>query len=269
MQKQSFGGCCVAMHGSAAADAETAFKMGRIMLKYRPIAPKPTAPGSLTDAKTTTLCPSKRKGASARGRGRKSKKQTAVSVLNEPISPSSSSSSILSTTTSGSASKEQLITLPLMPETPERKENRQPMPQPSTISFPLFSTNQLAPKSLVTVESITDLWELGAGGAGDVAVILKALTGDESPAFVSDAWDRVTWTNEAYKRMTAEGCGDREVPVGLVTRGMVPVSCRAFTCRVHVRHEGRKVSLAAPCDVWWLGSGRWAWRVDVKAALSL
>lgn len=199
-----------------------------------------------------------------------------------------------------------MVTLPLMPETPERKEAAPPAgvaAMPYVIPAWLRAREGgaggcgggevVAPRPVrlagtwVTVECVTDTWrdaEVCAGGDGVVRAALEA--DDACPGFISDAWDRVMWTNEAYRRMVVGPAGengkneaaaaeDEEevVMVALVTRGMMPFpTCRAFTCRVRVRYaswrRGRG-SLTAPCDVWRLDDGGYAWRLDVKAALSL
>lgn len=151
------GGCCLApRYGAAAAAAQqagAAWQMGRIMLKFRPIAPKPAAIAPVP-APTPVAAPAvgagrgKRKAVCGGGgrRGRKPKKvATAAAVTAAPAPPpaaaaaqdagdrrkdcdkeksSSSRSSSSSGTTSVDSSppprpqQHQLATLPLMPVTP-------------------------------------------------------------------------------------------------------------------------------------------------------
>ncbi|XP_009388299.2 uncharacterized protein LOC103975117 [Musa acuminata AAA Group] len=294
------GGCCIAMYGGG-GDANVAWKVDRIMLKFRPIAPKPVV-GSPTvvaaapkEASAGARRP-KRKGpaiSAAAARGRKPRKVEAT-PLPPPIVDEGKS-----------FSSSTIVTLPLMPETPERKGDPAGAPPkwcptPAAVAPAWMGLGEgeaadvvVAPRpvravvSWVTVECVTDTWREGEVSWRNDKVARAALAADECPGFVSDEWGGVTWTNEAYRRMVlGEGSGsssaaggvkeeeEEEVRVKLVARGLVPAArtCRAFTCRVRVRHAERPKgppSLAAPCDVWRLDGGGCAWRLDVKAALSL
>ncbi|CAL9113349.1 unnamed protein product [Musa textilis] len=297
------GGCCIAMYGGG-RDAGVAWKVGQIMLRYRPIAPKPaSAAGSpkISPAPTETRAGArrpKRKGSanpSGGGRGRKTAKVDATAGSSSSTNDDEKSSSTTTTTTTSSS---MIVTLPLMPETPERQCD--PAESPRKPSSPLTPAAAALPRvvppwmgrkevggtaaaatalgSWVTVACVTDSWlEEEVPWRSDEAVT-AALALDESPGFVSDGWDRVMWTNEAYRRMvTGREAGEEQaevVKVGLLTGGLVPAAaaCRAFTCRVRVRPGRERTSsspLVAPCDVWRLDSGGCAWRLDVKAALSL
>ncbi|PKU83318.1 uncharacterized protein LOC110112773 [Dendrobium catenatum] len=285
------------------ANDDAAWKMGRIMLRYRPIAPKPTAAGA---APGLTVEPiqavgkakkrevARRKGGSSGGkRGRKSRKAEDVATRDPPCTVSTA----------------PVVTLPLMPVTPERQETWL-MTRASPYLWPVHPVAGVvvsqkpvrAAAVSVTIESVTEVWSVGfRGNTSHDDDLRRWLEADDCPAFVSKAADRVTWTNAAYRRMVLSGyvsaespssssssysstswsdaaslpeaSGDEEVTVVLVTRGLVPGGeCRAFTCMTSVRYGcGRraKVSLAVPCDVWRLEDGSLAWRLDVKAALSL
>ncbi|KAK4754684.1 hypothetical protein SAY87_002788 [Trapa incisa] len=99
------------------------------------------------------------------------------------------------------------------------------------------------------------------------------------PGLVFDLSNQVLWINIGYLEMVRRGFGatddraesaEMAVAVGLSVRvevGGLPRWCEAFTCRVRVREERR--SRVVPCDVWRMDSGGFAWRLDVKAALSL
>ncbi|THU46626.1 hypothetical protein C4D60_Mb09t06910 [Musa balbisiana] len=276
------------MYGGG-GDADVARKVGRVMIRFRPIAPKPAA-GSLSavaapaEAAVAARRP-KRKGSANPASGASGRKPR-----KEEANPSPSST---------------IVTLSLIPETPERKGDREAAPKRST-SFPSPPSAVVVPRvvppvgaigSWVTVECVTDAWREGevAWRSDEAVAAAAALAADECPGFVSDEWDRVTWINEAYRRMvvgTAQRCSslkgggaaekEEEVRVGLVTQGLLPASgrCWAFTCWVRVWYAWRlrrtkgppspsSSSLAAPCDVWRLDGGVCAWRLDVKAALSL
>ncbi|XP_074568817.1 uncharacterized protein LOC141825329 [Curcuma longa] len=295
------GGCCFDVYGGG--DAAAAWRMGRIMLRFRPIAPKPVVDSSLAASAATAAAPSagrktRRKGPGAGGpRGRKARKVETLRSSSSTDDPASSSPATSSPST--------IVTLSLMPETPERKDDRaaerrclgseQPLTPASVpawtdrrregetagVAWPVTAVGSY---SWVTVECVADMWKEEEVSWRSDEAVWAALAADDCPAFVSDVWDRVTWTNEAYRRMVAgtplEGRGtEEEVWVGLMTRGAVLAEAsRAFTCRVRVHYSRRpgrgkgascSSSLAAPCDVWRLDDGGSAWRLDLKAALSL
>ncbi|RWV96434.1 hypothetical protein GW17_00040856 [Ensete ventricosum] len=273
------GGCCIAMYG-VGRDPDVSWKVGQIMLRYRPIAPKPA---SAAGSPKISPAPAETRAAARRPKRKGSANPSGGGRTNDDEKSSST------TTTSSST----IVTLPLMPETPERQ--CEPAESPRKPTSPLTPAAAALPRvvppwmgrkevggtavalvSWVTVACVTDSWrEEEVPWRSDEAVT-AALAGDESPGFVSDGCDRVTWTNEAYRRMVmGREEGEEQVKVGLVTGGLVPpaaAACRAFTCRVRVRPGKQSTSsspLAAPCDVWRLDSGGCAWRLDVKAALSL
>ncbi|KAL0863965.1 hypothetical protein Bca101_043083 [Brassica carinata] len=95
---------------------------------------------------------------------------------------------------------------------------------------------------------------------------------------------RVTWTNEAYRKMARdnvrveEGAPDNKsrdsfhVIVRLVMRERPMLTYTAFACRVKLQftcQDRERCSLTVPCDVWTMDAGGFAWRLDIKAALSL
>jgi hypothetical protein len=274
------GGCCtIAMYGG---ESDVAWRVGRILLKYRPIAPKPAAMAPAAPA-TTDLksAPSsgrlKRKvppvatapgtrPASKRGRKPKKANTTPAQQTEEREEKCSSFSSSTTTTTSGDSSS--LVTLPLMPESPETKPPPLVIPANETVTAVVVPTPVRPVGSWVTVEGLTDIWR-------EEVPVLPNITSEEAPVLISDGWGRVTWANAAYKNLvTGGGEEGEEVRVGLVTRGLVPSwgTCGGFTCRLRVRYACRKkgkVSLAAPCDIWRIDGGGYAWRLDIKAALSL
>jgi len=128
-----------------------------------------------------------------------------------------------------------------------------------------------AASSWVTVEEVTATWRDGEEAPSSAAA--------DAPAFVSDQWGRVTWTNAAFPRAVSAD-GDEAQAVGLA--GALPAwgTCAGFTCRVRVvRHAssatprrgcGGGSSVVAPCDVWRLEAGGcYLWHLDLQAALTL
>ncbi|EHA8586278.1 hypothetical protein COCNU_scaffold000154G000110 [Cocos nucifera] len=318
------GGCCIAKYGGEGGGdyrADVAWKVGRIMLRFRPIAPKPPAAAPVAAASTaeTRTAGRARRKASGGGRGtegsrgRKARKIVTGALKGDTGACKEEKEEKLSSSSSESsaAGSGTTVTLSLMPETPERKDDAPPVEIPA-VSYVIPAWLRVreggsgggggrggevvVPRpvrpagSWVMVECVTDKWrdgEVGAGTTGGDEAVRAALEADETcPGFISDVCDRVTWTNDAYRRMvvgpaaedgkvegTEEEEEEEDVRVALATRGMVPgATCRAFTCRVRVRYASRRRgrgSLAAPCDVWRMDDGGYAWRLDVKAALSL
>ncbi|MBA0825070.1 hypothetical protein Goarm_021687 [Gossypium armourianum] len=99
------GGCCIARYASSGHGVYDMSKVHRIMLRFRPIAPKPATGGSVSPQGSSEVC-----SKPGRGKRRLSKESNTVSntkrcnkkrrVLNE----------------------EKRVTLPLLPETPDCKE---------------------------------------------------------------------------------------------------------------------------------------------------
>lgn len=174
-----------------------------------------------------------------------------------------------------------VVTLPLLPETPdpkkttaEEKNNNLPV----WLSFENRSENggggvlekvwcSQAAGSVVTVECVTETWQeevegLGLGGNNKDEERKVKLEEDTCPGFISDGYGRVTWTNGVFREILGEG------GVWLVMKVNVPYWYGGFTCRVRVQYACGK-ERTVPCDVWRMDSGGFAWRLDVKAALSL
>ncbi|XP_050383163.1 uncharacterized protein LOC126799943 [Argentina anserina] len=131
-------------------------------------------------------------------------------------------------------------------------------------------------ESRVTVESVTDTcMDVRGLGYTDVEKV-RSLEKDTCPGFVSDGFNRVQWVNEAYKKMVRQGRDEQspEVRVWLVVKAELPENENpAFSCRVKLQHtwQNKKCSkMVVPCDVWrMVEGGKLAWRLDMKAALSL
>ncbi|KAJ4822535.1 hypothetical protein Tsubulata_043418 [Turnera subulata] len=140
----------------------------------------------------------------------------------------------------------------------------------------------------VTVETVTDTcMDATVGGLGCTDVErMKNLEGDTCPGFTSDGLNRVQWVNQAYKKLVMVGQKEEGgllsstenigVGVGLVIREeLLPYfySSSAFTCWVKLQYAWQKdkcsQTMMVPCDVWRMDCGGFAWRLDVKAALSL
>ncbi|XP_008239623.1 PREDICTED: uncharacterized protein LOC103338217 [Prunus mume] len=270
------GGCCIARYGGEYDMSQ----VDRIMLRFRPIAPKPVNGGGL-DSDNNNNNISKRRRSSK-----------------------------------GLGEEKTVVTLPLLPETPEPKgserERKSSGYSATWLSFESFESNSSTSSttcrrskvvgeemstmnnmqqrrpvrvvgSCVTVDCVTDTW-VGGDGLGRTDVERRMnLERDTCPGFVSDGAGRVVWTNGAYRSMVGEQ-EERETMVWLVTNEraakavgvMSNYDTAAFSCRVRVQYSGCGgssagdwSSLTLPCDVWRMESGGFAWRLDVKAALCL
>ncbi|XP_014506373.1 uncharacterized protein LOC106766130 [Vigna radiata var. radiata] len=290
---------------AACADANAASHVNRIMLRFRPIAPKPVAGGS-----SAAVC----------GGGGEVSHSSHVSVLgkrpkrkyvrirrNSGYVRKNSSSNVNGNKGNDidKSSDVAVVTLQLMPEkeapggnsaagdswcknvdldlTVEKiqiVENRNPKAPCATAEegkgrkgSDLVAAGKVA-ESWVTVESVISTC-MGDGGGGlgcTDAEKVRTLGSDTCPGFVCDESLRVRWVNEAYKRMVAS----EDIVVWLKVKDSARTawwcySHPAFTCGVRLQYTWRneKCTKMVPCDVWRLDCGGFAWRLDVKAALSL
>ncbi|XP_077229779.1 uncharacterized protein LOC143862602 [Tasmannia lanceolata] len=258
----SRGGCCIARYEGG---AYVASKADRIMLRFRPIAPKPVTGGSVSGVTTENSSKPKRRCVRETKRCRKRK------------SPEKDKSDVA------------VVTLPLLPETPDRKDSPTIVPpSPSDLTrdyVPIWFSHVVKNPSVhvprpvrpawscVTVECVMDTCEMDTcgdeWGMGSTEEEVKmSLEEDTCPGFISDGWDRVRWTNEAYRKMVGQSEGET---VGLNIKEKMPETLQTFSCRVRLQYTCQKErnSLTVPCDVWRMGGGAYTWRLDVKAALSL
>lgn len=301
------GGCCIARYGGAAAGAYDMSKVDRIMLRYRPIAPKPASSGSVSGGST----PEKNDLVVVRsGRGKRRYVRDASNNNNNSNNKRCNRKRKASSPEDkrDGFSSETVVTLPLLPEAPERgskspeeespamvKQEVKNLPawlslennitddnsyyyyrQPAVFCVPDRKVVLPQPVrvvgSWVTVERVTDTWVDGEGLGCTDEERSKNLERDTCPGFISDGENRVVWTNAAYRRMVAaKGEEEAEVAVGLVVKEALPVGHLAFTCSVRMQYTSGKErnSLTLPCDVWRMDGGGFAWRLDIKAALCL
>ncbi|MFS7940145.1 hypothetical protein Hanom_Chr05g00460221 [Helianthus anomalus] len=310
------GGGCIARysgsnrHSSYGEITYGMSKVERIMLKFRPIAPKPIAAGS------GSSCSTVEHSDGSGGTPRRKRRYVRVNNNNNkknnnntsPVSKKRKLSNNHNIVSSGGAhGGDTVVTLALMPETPDRKENSLATSSPSEKQDVLFSGTTInnknpsqvllsfnsmqstardghviaSPKpqklmvtSLVTVECVTETWVNGDGvGLTDQARIMS-MEMDTCPSFITNSRDTVVWTNKAYReKITGSDNYSDEMVMVVVkkfNRVTLPVCHPAFTCTVKVTWGAdRATAVTAPCDVWRLCNGGYAWRLDVKAALSL
>ncbi|XP_062116021.1 uncharacterized protein LOC133830118 [Humulus lupulus] len=249
----SRGGCCIARYaaGGGGGYGYDMSKVGRIMLRFRPIAPKPVTgePGSGAGGEKVEKSESQARG----GRGKRrlvrennnsnSATRRCNSKKRKACSPESSDDKRRFL-----VPEEKVVTLPLLPETPEPKDaparlSPETRDTPKWLSFEnnaennnnsqryhdnVYGDGRLSVEtadpmvkmlsrpvklvgSSVTVECVTDTWMDGINkfGLGCTDDERKMnLEKDTCPGFVSDIYGRVTWTNGAYKKLVGQGCED-------------------------------------------------------------
>lgn len=128
----------------------------------------------------------------------------------------------------------------------------------------------------IVVERVTDRFAGVGLGFSDKEKIHN-LERDTCPGFVTDWTNNVIWVNDAYKRMVAEddaevAAAEKGVGVRLVVKEEIPYFYPSFACRVRViqrKGHGQKWNKIVPCDVWRMEFNGFAWKLDVDTALSL
>lgn len=301
------GGCCIARYGGYDARYGLS-KADRIMLRFRPIAPKPASDGGggspiagIYGSTTTSGGSSDVSVKSGRGK-RKYQKESSGGNSRRCNRKKRSITSDL-----GNVAATTAVTLSLLLETPDKPVfpdlnafpvEKQKRNGPLWLSFSGGDGGMLTPyntveisrrtvvvSSCVTVERVTDAWIDGYGlGKTDDEKRMN-LVKDTCPGFISDGLGRVTWTNEAYKKMAREDIyipqeesapeisyDNFHVIVRLVMKERPMLTYPAFTCRVKLQYtcqDRERGSVTLPCDVWRMDGGGFAWRLDVKAALCL
>ncbi|KAL3617550.1 hypothetical protein CASFOL_037871 [Castilleja foliolosa] len=255
-------------------------KVDRIMLRFRPIAPKPAfIDGSISGGGNSgsVAFPVK----SGRGKRRKSAK---YGCNNDTVSEKSNRGrrkklSPENTESGGSVTGEEkdVKTLPLMPVEPDAAEVPSVRNEGSGGDTVTPVAAAVVVRSWVKVECVADTWAEAAGCYGyggmrrtDEERVMN-LHLDTCPGFISDGQNRVRWMNAAYRRMVSAEMEEVAACVVVEKGVVVPEGCAGFTCRVRVVTCGGKDKSVktVPCDVWRMDGGGFAWRLDTAAALSL
>ncbi|KAL0721319.1 hypothetical protein Bca4012_035918 [Brassica carinata] len=289
------GGCCIARYDGYSGRYSLS-KADRIMLRFRPIAPKPAIDGGGASPGAGKYCSATNSGGSSdvsgksgRGKSRKYQKESSggnARRCNRRKIPNVSDGGVAATKTA--------VTLSLLPETPDKipfpdlnvspVENDQKRKGPLLLSFSggdsgmlEVSRRTVVVSSCVTVERVTDAWIDGNVLGRTYEEMKMNLVRDTCPGFISDGVGRVTWTNEAYRKMAKEGApgmsyDNFHVSVRLVMKERPILTYPAFTCRVKLQYTCQareRGSVTVPCDAWRMDGGGFAWKLDVKAALCL
>ncbi|KAL0351108.1 UNVERIFIED_CONTAM: hypothetical protein Sradi_4260000 [Sesamum radiatum] len=273
--------------------------MQRIMLRFRPIAPKPAGgeavPAAVEQEKRNCVAKhgrrTKRKYVRVRGRqstkrkteerGRGSSPPEKSGVEDEP-SP-----------------EKRVVTLQLLPvrsesdkscgdstdQKVEENRNIDPYKVDDEVTYQQLDNGggggtaalgsvQSVIKTWIIVECVTEIFiESGVGlGFSDGEKINK-LQADTCPGFVSDGTHNVVWVNEAYRKMVAEGeMWGNGIMVWLVVKENLPHYSPSFACRVRMIQQtkhGHVWNRVVPCDVWRMQFAGFAWKLDVNTALGL
>ncbi|GMJ04335.1 DIG-like 4 [Hibiscus trionum] len=251
-----------------------------IMLRFRPIAPKPVSgesgsDGARVDNKNLLLC-----------KPRAKRKYVRVKKNNIRRKKRSSSESDPLVHNEASKNPENIVTLQLLPDKTEGngsvnnqngrglEENQDPLylsnlnininininnrwfdrmgvvEEPDRTALMSQRRKETAVESWVTVESVTGscmgVKELG----GTDVERIKNLEADTCPGFISDGLHMVQWVNGAYKRLLMVVVGEAndgeppspppEIKVWLVLKQELPRFCTAFSCKVRLQYMWQK-----------------------------
>ncbi|CAI0457264.1 unnamed protein product [Linum tenue] len=242
--------------------------INRMMLRFRPIAPKPAA-GAGSGSSAARLVPkvrTKRKYVRVRAAAPRKK--------NNNNNDKNSNSRVGGD--GGAAADLGFVQLPatlqLLPEASKLDRHRS---DPETAEV----------ETWVTAEGVTGGCMDVAEGQGLLGIRMMDLQDDTCPAFVSDGKDKVRWVNQAYREMVGAaaagekgGHGNKVVVRLVVAEKLRPYfqGCPAFSCWVGVRftdnsnRNGKWSNVRFPCDVWKMEEEGWyGWRLDTKVALKL
>ncbi|KAJ8544985.1 hypothetical protein K7X08_017568 [Anisodus acutangulus] len=258
--------------------------MNRIMLKFRPIAPKPVAggssPASTPEDKKMELVSKRRV------------KRKYVRVKKNSKCKGNKEDEVKKERSLQFGDNETVLTLPLMPESSsgvnksienigsrpfwmnfQKSENSDVLAVGSVYQLDrtVEMQNKRVVESWVIVDRVTNTLVDGESLGSTDMEKMKSLEADTCPGLISDGLDRVQWVNLAYRRMVdpLEGSGTLpELVTWLVVKEKLDLSSSpAFACTVRILYM--KQSQTMPCDVWKMEFGGFAWRFDAKAALRL
>ncbi|KAF3506912.1 hypothetical protein F2Q69_00005542 [Brassica cretica] len=272
------GGCCIARYTDGAGRYDYDLSQAdRIMLRFRPIAPKPTTDYGC-GGKPVSSGESCAGSSNVSFRGKRKCQQTENGVTARRCTRRKR---LNKTVAHGG---DALVTLSLLPEIPGQSAftdtklsvasaEKQKRQGPFWLSFsdgggmitPTYQSVEVMRRTVVisscmTVERVTDAWNDGYGlGRSDEERKMN-LVRDTCPGFISDG-------SGAPENKSGDSF---HVIVRLVMRERPMLT--AFTCRVTLQftcQDRERCSVTVPCDVWRMDDGGFAWKLDVKAALCL
>ncbi|CAN6983770.1 unnamed protein product [Brassica oleracea var. botrytis] len=266
------GGCCIARYTDGAGRYDYDLSQGdRIMLRFRPIAPRPTTDYGC-GGKPVSSGESCAGSSNVSFRGKRKCQQTENGVTARRCTRRKR---LNKTVAHGG---DALVTLSLLPEISDTKlsvasAEKQKRQGPFWLSFsdgggmitPTYQSVEVMRRTVVisscmTVDRVTDAWNDGYGlGRSDEERKMN-LVRDTCPGFISDGSGRVTWTNEAYRKMARDNIRVKEgapenksgdsfhVIVRLVMRERPMLTYTAFTCRVTLQFTPSRC--LATCGEW-------------------
>ncbi|KAF8088116.1 hypothetical protein N665_0552s0004 [Sinapis alba] len=280
--------------------------VSKIMQRFRPIAPKPAVGESSDDTKSCRFLGrnrrSKRKYVRVRNKNNiSSDNKDRICSKKKASGDEANVKMDLDKEMHGDDDRSDIVTLQLLPEKDTNQAGKKHT-DPSDMVDPITgltllpsSLDRTVVESWLTVECVNDTrtelggyhkLQLSRMNEGD-EIVMRMLDADTCPWLISDGSNRVYWINRAYRNMLGDPDAEVTIKVWLVvaTDLMEEMSCMvelygAVTCRVRVRydpstcrneksHSESEVKTTVPCDVWRMGSGGFAWRLDVESALTL
>lgn len=203
-----------------------------IMMRFRPIAPKPVA-GASVSGDTSSIFKGRRKRKYVRVQGYNRKKKA------------TRSNTTTTTTTEAAATTLQLL--------PERHVEIFGSGSPEAGLVSDLKRGAAAEEVWVTVECARE-----ACIEGEEEERMKKLEEDTCPGFVSDGVDRVEWVNEALKRMVRQrrrsSEAGEEIEVRLRTRPILGYLGRSFTCQIKLHGDSSPIHILRP-TLWFYWTG--------------
>ncbi|KAI3463085.1 hypothetical protein Pfo_019748 [Paulownia fortunei] len=285
------------MRSWTARSSDNQSVMNRIMLRFRPIAPKPAggeAASGTADQDRGNGAGRRAKRKYVRVRGRQSKECARRNITEGKKKSPPENSGI----EDESSQEKGVVTLQLLPERSESHQNSCDNSAQKTqenlntdrynvdddVNNELTANSGVGTVDLRTVGSVIETWIIvecvtdkfaGVGLGFSDKEKIYSLEQDTCPGFISDRTNNVIWVNEAYKKMVAEDeqvAAEKGFLVWLVVKEELPHFYPSFACRVRViqqRGHGHKWNKIVPCDVWRMEFAGFAWKLDVNTALSL
>ncbi|XP_022888834.1 uncharacterized protein LOC111404256 [Olea europaea var. sylvestris] len=263
--------------------------INRIMLKFRPIAPKPVDEGSVSGTnpgvkkfEAGTKRKSRRKYVRIKRNNKKcssklidGKERKKMEVEGEIVNlglQSQIATGSMKTLDFSVQRKPMLMNF----NNPENSSKYAAVSLPDQSDRTSVAPPGRVVESWVTIDKMTNMWVDGGGLGGSDMEKMKSLEVDTCPSLISDSFDKVRWVNLAYRRMVDpldEEEPAAEITVWLVVKDKIAVHWPAFACTVRVVYRqprGKEKHFETmPCDVWKMDFGGFAWRLDSKAALRL
>ncbi|KAL6497587.1 hypothetical protein OROHE_027216 [Orobanche hederae] len=283
--------------------------LNRILLRFRPIAPKPFGGKSASGAvehESGNVAWRRAKRKYVRVRGRQGKHCARTKVTEGEKTSSSPPEMERSAVLNESSPEKITVTLQLLPERSVTEHNSCDISTQRILQENLtdhntdrcnldagvspevtadnsvggsvdFRTVGSVIETMIAVECVTDWFADQVGLGFSDKEMVYSLEKDTCPGFLSDGTNNVIWVNEAYKKMVTADDGEitaaeKRFLVWLVVNDDIPHFYPSFACRARIvqqRGKGQKWNKIMPCDVWRMDFGGLAWKLDVNTALSL